>query len=124
MFSHRAPHGRLPCLAPAGSGPLVARAINIWRGDRKRALAAEISAIAFGISPKPFTAGENRAELDKRITAALLNADPVLFIDNVNGRMLQSDQLAQVLTEAPVLLARKLGATTMLQIESDLLRPR
>ena len=86
-------------------------------GTGKGLLVRAISAIAFGISPKPFTAGENRNELDKRIAAALVTAEPILFLDNVNSRVLRSNLLAQVVTERSVIV-RRLGATCMVPLSS------
>ena len=96
---------RAPAISGAGTG--------------KGLLVRAISAIAFGISPEPFTAGENRNELDKRLVAALVKAVPVVFLDNFNGRILKSDLLAQVLTEGPVVISRQLGATRMLPLRSN-----
>lgn len=88
-------------------------------GTGKGLLVRAISAIAFGINSEPFTAGENRNELDKRLVATLVRAVPVVFLDNFNGRMLKSDLLAQVLTEGPVVISRQLGATCMLPLRSN-----
>ena len=60
-----------------------------------------ISAIAFGVKPRAFTKGGDRQELDKRLASELIEAAPVLFLDNVNGTLVRSDTLASVLTERP-----------------------
>ena len=85
-------------------------------GTGKGMLVRAISLIAFGLTPTPFTVGESRAELDKRINAALLEAEQVIFVDNVNGQALKSDLVSQLLTEGPVIYARKLGSTKMLPL--------
>lgn len=89
-------------------------------GTGKGLLVRSISAIAFGSSPKAFSAGLNCSELDKRIAAALVTAEPMLFLDNLNGRLLRSDLLAQVLTEHSV-MSRRLGATLMMPLSSKAL---
>ena len=86
-------------------------------GTGKGLLVRAISAIAFGLSPKPFSAGGSRSELDKRISAALVTAEPLLFIDNFNDRLLRSDLLAQVVTEHSV-TTRRLGTTLMVPLSS------
>ena len=72
---------------------------------------------AFGTDPRAFTAGSARDELDKRLAAELVEASPVLFLDNVNGTSLRSDLLASVLTERPARV-RLLGKTTMALLNS------
>lgn len=54
-------------------------------GAGKGLLARTIAMIAFGIKPHAVTAGHDRAELDKRLGAELLDAGPMLFLDNLNG---------------------------------------
>jgi hypothetical protein len=76
-----------------------------------------ICAIAFGIQPRAFTKGADRQELDKRLASDLIEAAPVLFLDNVNGSMLRSDTLASVLTERPARV-RPLGRTGMVALNS------
>lgn len=88
-------------------------------GTGKGKLVRAICAIAFGTTPTPFTVGESRAELDKRITAALDRGEPWIFLDNVNCRHLKSELLAQLLTEGPVITSRKLGASSMLSLSCE-----
>jgi hypothetical protein len=76
-----------------------------------------ISAIAFGVRPRAFTTGGDRRELDKRLASDLIEAAPILFLDNVNGSMLRSDTLASVLTERPARI-RPLGRTGMVALNS------
>ncbi len=47
----------------------------------KGLLVRAICAVAFGRSPQAFTAGADLAELEKRIVAALLEAEPAVFLD-------------------------------------------
>ena len=84
-------------------------------GTGKGLLVRSICAIAFGIHPRAFTKGGDRQELDKRLASDLIEAAPVLFLDNVNGCMLRSDLLASVLTERPARV-RPLGRTKMLAL--------
>jgi hypothetical protein len=92
-----------PSISGAGSGKgLLVRAINM---------------IAFGIKPRAFTPGHNRDELEKRLAAELVQAQPAVFLDNANGIALRSDTLASVLTERPASV-RVLGETRMAQLNS------
>ena len=50
-----------------------------------------IGTIAFGMRPRAFTKGGDRQELDKRLASDLIEAAPMLFLDNVNGSILRSD---------------------------------
>jgi hypothetical protein len=84
-------------------------------GTGKGLLVRSICAIAFGVHPRAFTRGGDRQELDKRVASDLIEAAPVLFLDNVNGWMLRSDILASVLTERPARV-RPLGRTKMLAL--------
>jgi len=86
-------------------------------GTGKGLLARAICTIAFGIRPRAFTMGSDRQELDKRLAAELIEAQPALFLDNVNGIALRSDTLASVLTERPARV-RLLGQTRMVPLNS------
>jgi hypothetical protein len=86
-------------------------------GSGKGLLVRAICAIAFGIRPRAFTAGGDRKELDKRLAAELVEAQPALFLDNANGIALRSDTLASVLTERPSRV-RILGETRMVMLNS------
>jgi putative DNA primase/helicase len=94
-------------IAPAVSGA----------GSGKGLLVRAICLIAFGIHPRAFTAGSERQELDKRLAAELIEAQPCLFLDNANGVALRSDTLASVLTERPARV-RLLGQTRMVPLNS------
>jgi putative DNA primase/helicase len=86
-------------------------------GSGKGLLVRAICAIAFGIRPRAFTTGGERHELDKRLAAELIEAQPALFLDNANGVTLRSDTLASVLTERPARV-RVLGETRMVPLNS------
>ena len=86
-------------------------------GTGKGLLVRSICAIAFGVQPRAFTRGGDRQELDKRLASELIEAAPILFLDNVNGTMLRSDTLASVLTERPARV-RPLGRTQMVALNS------
>ena len=79
---------------------IIAAAVS-GAGSGKGLLVRAICVIAFGIRPRAFTSGRDRRELDKRLAAELIEAQPVVFLDNVNGTTLRSDTLASVLTERP-----------------------
>ena len=86
-------------------------------GSGKGLLVRAICSIAFGIRPRAFTSGGERQELDKRLAAELVEAQPALFLDNANGVVLRSDTLASVLTERPARV-RLLGQTRMVPLNS------
>jgi hypothetical protein len=101
-------------LAP---GMLVTAPAVSGAGSGKGLLVRAICAIAFGMQPRAFTAGSERQELDKRLAAELIEAHPVLFLDNANGMALRSDTLASVLTERPARV-RLLGQTRMVPLNT------
>src|SRR5450755_4065187 len=101
-------------LAP---GMLVTAPAVSGAGSGKGLLVRAICMIAFGIRPRAFTTGGERKELDKRLAAELIEAQPVLFLDNANGIALRSDTLASVLTERPARV-RILGQTRMVPLNS------
>jgi hypothetical protein len=101
-------------LAP---GLLVVAAEISGAGTGKGLLVRAIYAIAFGTRPRAFTPGHDRQELDKRIVSELIEATPVLFLDNVNGTLLRSETLASILTERPARV-RMLGKTGMVALNS------
>jgi putative DNA primase/helicase len=86
-------------------------------GTGKGLLVRSIGSIAFGMRPRAFTKGGDRQELDKRLASDLIEAAPMLFLDNVNGSLLRSDVLASVLTERPARI-RPLGRTGMVALNS------
>lgn len=92
-----------PSMSGAGSGKgLIARAIAL---------------IAFGNEPYAFTAGDP-AELDKRLSSALIQPGSMCFVDNVNGAALKSDVLASLLTE-PQVRVRMFGETRLVDIKTN-----
>jgi hypothetical protein len=78
-------------------------------------LVRAICTVAFGHAPHALNACRDVAELEKRIGAALIEALPTLFIDNVNDTALRSDLLASTLTE-PRVKVRQLGASRLLPL--------
>jgi hypothetical protein len=102
---------------PLAPGFLVRAPEISGAGTGKGLLVRSISAIAFGVRPRAFTKGGDRQELDKRLAADLIEAAPIVFLDNVNGTMLRSDLLASVLTERPARV-RPLGRTQMVTLNS------
>jgi hypothetical protein len=102
-------------LAPAFA--LTAAAVS-GAGTGKGLLVRAICSIAFGTRPRAFTSGSERQELDKRLAAELVEAQPALFLDNVNGVAVRSDTLASVITERPARV-RLLGVTRMVPLNSS-----
>jgi putative DNA primase/helicase len=90
----------LLCDAPSYSGA----------GTGKGLLVKSICVIASGARPAAFTSGHDEAELDKRLTSALVEARPAVFLDNFNAKELTSDTLASALTENPAMV-RVMGQT-------------
>ena len=79
-------------------------------GTGKGLLVKAICVIASGVRPSAFTSGHDAEEFDKRLTAALIEAHPAVFLDNFNSKNLTSDILASVLTESPAMV-RPMGHT-------------
>ena len=99
----------------------VARAPSIsGAGTGKGLLCRAACMLAYGRHPRAMTAGGTPDEIDKRIAAALIGAEPVLFIDNVNGVNLRSDILASCITERPRYV-RPLGSSTMVPLNTAVL---
>jgi hypothetical protein len=88
------------CDAPSLSGA----------GTGKGLLVKSICIIASGVGPAAFTSGHDAAEFDKRLTAALTEAHPAVFLDNFNAKELKSDILASTLTESKAMV-RVMGQT-------------
>ena len=85
-------------------------------GTGKGLLIRAISIIAYGERPRPFTAGNDRHEMDKRLVSEVIEGNPMVFLDNVNGILLRSNTLASFLTERPSGV-RMLGRSQMIRIE-------
>jgi hypothetical protein len=101
-------------LAP---GLLITAPTISGAGSGKGLLVRAACMIAFGLHPRAFTPGHNRDELEKRLAAEFVEAQPAVFLDNANGVSLRSDTLASVLTERPASV-RVLGETRMVQLNS------
>ena len=86
-------------------------------GTGKGLLVRGICAISMGVPPDAITDGGNSEELDKRITAELIRASPVLFLDNLNGKTLRSDVLASAITEK-TFAVRPLGRSESIRLQS------
>jgi hypothetical protein len=93
------------CDAPTFSGA----------GTGKGLLVKAICITASGASPHAFTSGHDAEEFDKRLTAALIQARPAVFLDNFNAKELKSDTLASALTENPAQV-RVMGLTKMVPL--------
>jgi putative DNA primase/helicase len=95
------------CDAPGFSGS----------GTGKGLLVKSIVSIASGFRPSAFTSGHDRQEFDKRLTAALTEARPAIFLDNYNAKDLKSDILASALTENPAMV-RVMGESRNMQLHT------
>jgi putative DNA primase/helicase len=89
-----------PCLSLAPGFLYEAPTIS-GAGTGKGLLAKSLGIISSGAQPSAMTAGHNAQELDKRLVSAAIAACPVIYLDNFNEGMLQSDTLASFLTEDP-----------------------
>ena len=101
-------------LAP---GVLLRAAPLSGAGAGKGLLARCISIIAFGREPHAVTAGATAEELEKRISAELIEASPVLFLDNLNNTAFKSNLLASAMTERPARV-RVLGKSQMVPLNA------
>lgn len=95
------------CDAPSLSGA----------GTGKGLLVKAICMIASGVKPSAFTSGHSAEEFDKRLTSALVEAHPAVFLDNFNAKELRSDILASALTEYPAKV-RLMGHTKMVPLHT------
>jgi len=86
-------------------------------GSGKGLLVKAICIVASGVKPSAFTSGHDAEELDKRLTSALIEARPAVFLDNFNSNELKSDILASVLTESPAMV-RPMGQTRMVPLHT------
>jgi Bifunctional DNA primase/polymerase, N-terminal len=73
--------------------------------------------ISSGATPTAFTSGHDKEEFDKRLTSALIEARPAVFLDNFNAKELKSDILASCLAEYPVMV-RQMGQTKMVPLHN------
>ena len=96
----------------------LARAPNIsGAGTGKGYLIKALALISSGARPAAFTGGHDKEEFEKRITSALIEAQPVVFLDNFNAQELKSDVLASALTEDPCKV-RPFGITGQVPLHS------
>ncbi|WP_376091229.1 hypothetical protein ACE7GA_21345 [Roseomonas sp. CCTCC AB2023176] len=100
---------------PLAPGAVVRAPPYSGSGTGKGLLVRVLCGIAFGAPPSAMTAGQDAAELDKRLTAALIGAAPVLFLDNLNATALKSDVLASAITESPAEV-RRLGRSEVVRL--------
>ena len=103
---------------PVAPGALFTAAETSGAGTGKGKLARCISAIAFGRQPSAVTAGAGVEELEKRLSAKLIESAPAILIDNVNGAALKSDLLASAISERPAEI-RILGRTEMAKLNAS-----
>jgi hypothetical protein len=102
-------------LAPA----LLLRAPQLsGSGTGKGLLIHALAEIAFAQKPKAFTSRGDKQELTKRIEAALLGPGPIVFLDNCNAELLESNVLAQIITEGQV-CSRPLGQSKMVALTTN-----
>jgi hypothetical protein len=73
-------------------------------GSGKGLLLKSVCMVASGVKPSAFTSGHDANEFDKRLTSALIEARPAVFLDNFNAKELKSDTLASALTESPAMV--------------------
>ena len=103
---------------PLAPGVLFRAAPISGAGTGKGLLARCISLVAFGREPHAVTSGANAEELEKRIAAELMQANPVLFLDNLNNTAFRSNLLASAITERPSRV-RLLGRSHMVQLNAS-----
>jgi hypothetical protein len=96
-------------LAP---GYLVRAAAMSGGGTGKGLLVAAICILSSGAAPTAFTAGHDKEEFDKRLSAALIEQRPCVFLDNYNNAELHSAVLASALTQSPAMV-RRMGQSSM-----------
>ena len=100
--------------------PLAPGALNTapeisGAGSGKGLLVRAISMIAFGISPRAFTTGSDRHELEKRLAAELMEAHPIVFLDMQTGGSVRYACLCAHRTAGRV---RVLGRSLMVPLNS------
>ena len=85
-------------------------------GSGKSFLWDVIAAVSSGQPMPVMSTGENTAETEKRLGAALLAGQPLISIDNISGE-LGGDALCQII-ERPVVDIRVLGRSERVRIEA------
>ena len=86
-------------------------------GTGKGLAVKALCVIGSGVSPSAFTSGHDAEEFNKRLTSALTEARPAVFLDNFNAKELKSDVLASALTEDPAMV-RPMGHTKMVPLHT------
>ena len=89
---------------PTAPGFLIRAPNYSGAGSGKGLLLKAVCVVASGVKPSAFTSGHDANEFDKRLTAALIEAHPAVFLDNFNAKELKSDTLASALTESPAMV--------------------
>jgi hypothetical protein len=85
-------------------------------GCGKGLLVRCLAMVAYGTHMRPFTPGNDRHEMDKRLVAEIIEGRPCLFMDNLNSTLLRSNTLASLITERPSGV-RILGQSRMAHLE-------
>jgi len=93
-------------------GYLVRAAAMSGAGTGKGLLVAAICILSSGAAPTAFTAGHDKEEFDKRLSSALIEQRPCVFLDNYNNAELHSAILASALTQSPAMV-RRMGQSSM-----------
>jgi hypothetical protein len=86
------------------------------RGTGKTLLAVTIGAIALGKHPSPLSQSSDESEVDKRITAILIDGTTFIFLDNISA--LKSRSLASVLTST-TWSGRMLGHSRVIAVPNN-----
>jgi hypothetical protein len=107
----------LPPSLPLAPGILANAPALSGAGTGKGLAVKAVCIIASGASPSAFTSGHDTEEMDKRLTAALIEARPAIFLDNYNSKDLTSNILASALTESPCEV-RPMGSSTMVRLHT------
>ncbi len=103
---------------PLAPGLLVNAPLFSGAGTGKGLLVNATSLIAFNASPCAFTISSDLSEFEKRLASALIEAQPIIFIDNSNDITLKSDLLASIMTEKNIRI-RPLGSSKSVSIKSN-----
>lgn len=106
---------------PLTPGYIIRAAHLSGAGSGKGQLVRALARIAYDYSPKALTSSGDRVELDKRLTSALVDADPLIFLDNVNAETLRSNLLASTVTENPVAIRPFRENTKLVSITTNAL---
>lgn len=104
------------CL-PLAPGLMLVGPQRSGSGSGKGLLARAICMIAYGLRLAPFTPVKDKAELEKRISAELLQGAPAFSIDNINDDVLASPTLEGAMTERPFKV-RPFGVLKMALLDS------